>query len=92
MRKLEIVEAAVMQMAIREEIDRSEEPRYDYRLHGVLLVASGRSCTVVSQLLGEDATTVGTRGRTKSLDERQWTRLARDLRLDPRRCGQAQHF
>ena len=30
-----------------QEIDRSEELRYDYRLHGVLLVASGRSCTAV---------------------------------------------
>jgi transposase len=58
MRKLEIADAAVMQVAIRQEIDRSEDSRYDHRLHGVLLVASGRSCTEVSQLFGEDATTV----------------------------------
>ena len=58
MRKLEIAEAAVMQVAIRQEIDRSDESRYDHRLHGVLLVASGRSCTAVSQLFGADATTV----------------------------------
>lgn len=110
MRKLEIADAEVMQVAIRQEIDRSEESRYDHRLHGVLLVASGRSCTAVSQVFGEDATTVqrwvrrfeqrgfaglrdGERlGRPKSLDERQWTRLARDLRRDPRRCGHAQHL
>ena len=58
MRTLEIADAAVMQLAIRQEIDRSEESRYDHRLHGVLLVASGRPCTAVSQVFGEDATTV----------------------------------
>lgn len=58
MRKLEIADAEVMQLAIREEIDRSEESRYDHRLHGLLLVASGRSCTEVGELFGEAATTV----------------------------------
>lgn len=58
MRKLEIADAEVMQLAIRQEIDRSEEARYDHRLHGLLLVASGRSCTEVGSLFGEDATTV----------------------------------
>ena len=41
MRTLEIAEAEVMQMAIRQEIDRSEESRYDSRLHGVMVVSSG---------------------------------------------------
>ena len=58
MRRLEIADAGVMQLAIRQEIDRSEESRYDHRLHGLLLVASGRSCTEVGQLFGENATTV----------------------------------
>jgi transposase len=58
MRKLEIADAEVMQLAIRQEIDRSEEARYDHRLHGLLLVASGRSCTEVGTLFGEYATTV----------------------------------
>lgn len=110
MQKLEIADAEIMQVAIRQEIDRSEESRYDHRLHGLLLVASGRSCTAVSQLFGEDATTVqrwvrrfeqrgfaglreGERpGRPRSLDERQWKRLARDLRRDPHRGGHAQHL
>ena len=110
MRKLEIADAEVMQVAIRQAIDRSEESRYDHRLHGLLLVASGRSCTEVSQLFGEDATTVqrwvrrfeqrgfaglraGERpGRPRVLDKRQWTRLARDLRRDPRRVGHAQNL
>lgn len=58
MRKLEISDAGVMQLAIRQEIERSEESRYDHRLHGLLLVSSGRSCTEVGQLFGENATTV----------------------------------
>jgi transposase len=58
MRKLEIADAEVMQLALREEIDRSEESRYDHRLHGLLLVSSGRSCTEVGELFGEAATTV----------------------------------
>jgi transposase len=58
MRKLEIADAEMMQLAIRQEIDRSEESRYDHRLHGLLLVSSGRSCTEVGHLFGESPTTV----------------------------------
>lgn len=58
MRRLEIADAGVMQLAIRQEINRSEEARYDHRLHGLLLVSSGRSCTEVGTLFGEAATTV----------------------------------
>jgi hypothetical protein len=32
------------------EIRRSEESRYDHRLHGVLLVAQGMSCPEVAGL------------------------------------------
>lgn len=42
----------------RQEIERSEESRYDHRLHGVLQVSSGYSCTEVGQLFGQAATTV----------------------------------
>ncbi|MFO1219854.1 MAG: winged helix-turn-helix domain-containing protein [Burkholderiaceae bacterium] len=58
MRKVEIADAGVMQLAIREEINRSEEARYDHRLHGLLLVSAGRSCNEVGALFGEAATTV----------------------------------
>ena len=58
MRKLEITDAELMQLAIRQEIERSEESRYDHRLHGVLLVSSGQSCTEVGRLFGEAATTI----------------------------------
>lgn len=58
MRKLEISDAEVMQIAIRQEIGRSEESRYDHRLHGLLLVANGQSCCAVAELFDEDARTV----------------------------------
>jgi transposase len=58
MRKLEVADADIMQLAIRQEIERSEESRYDHRLHGVLLVSSGYSCTEVGRLFGQAATTV----------------------------------
>jgi transposase len=53
-----IADAEVMQVAIQQEINRSEESRYDHRLHGLLLVAAGRSCTEVGRLFGENPTTV----------------------------------
>jgi transposase len=58
MRKLQIQDAEDMRVAIQQEIGRSEESRYDHRLHGLLLVANGQSCRGVAELLGEDATTV----------------------------------
>lgn len=58
MRKLQIEDAEVMRIAIQQEIERSEESRYDHRLHGVLLVASGQSCTSVGELFAEDSRTI----------------------------------
>ncbi len=58
MRKLQIEDAEVMRIAIQQEIVRSEESRYDHRLHGLLLVTTGQSCREVAQLFGEDGTTV----------------------------------
>ncbi len=58
MRKLKIRDAEVMRIAIQQEIARSQDSRYDHRLHGVLLVASGQSCAAVAALFGEDARTV----------------------------------
>ena len=58
MRKLQIGDAEVMRIAIQQEIARSEESRYDHRLHGLLLVTAGQSCREVAQLFGEDGTTV----------------------------------
>ena len=47
-----------MILALQDEIRRSEESRYDHRLHGVLLVAEGFSCRAVSKLLGDSPRTV----------------------------------
>jgi transposase len=58
MRKLQIEDAEVMRIAIQQEIARSEESRYDHRLHGLLLVSGGQSCRQVAELFGEDGTTV----------------------------------
>lgn len=58
MRKLEIKDAEIMQIAVRNEILRSEESRYDHRLHGVLLVLSGQSCYQVAELFGQSPRTV----------------------------------
>src|SRR6266511_3383587 len=43
---------------LQQEIQRSEESRYDHRLHGVLLVAQGITCPDVARLLGDAPRTV----------------------------------
>ncbi len=53
MNPLTIADAATMVLGLQDEIRRSEESRYDHRLHGVLLVAQGLTCPEVSQLLGD---------------------------------------
>ena len=58
MRKLQIEDAEVMRIALQQEIVRSEESRYDHRLHGLLLVTAGQSCRQVAELFGENGTTV----------------------------------
>ncbi len=58
MRKLQIDDSGVMRIAIQQEIGRSEEARYDHRLHALLLLAAGHSCREVAELFGEDDTTV----------------------------------
>lgn len=58
MRKLQIEDAEVMRIAIQQEIGRSEESRYDHRLHGILLITTGQSCRQVAELFGENGTTV----------------------------------
>ena len=52
MRPLRISDAASV-LGLQQEIQRSEESRYDHRLHGVLLVAQGMTCPEVARLLGD---------------------------------------
>ena len=58
MRKLQISDPHVMFVAVQQEILRSEDSRYDHRLHGILLVCSGLSCYEVADLLGHSARTI----------------------------------
>ena len=52
MRPLVISDPASI-LGLQQEIQRSEESRYDHRLHGVLLVAQGITCPEVARLLGD---------------------------------------
>ena len=58
MRALQISAAETMRIALQQEISRSDESRYDHRLHGVLLVGQGHSCYDVADWFGEHPTTV----------------------------------
>ena len=58
MRRPDITDREIMQMALRKEILRSEKVRYDHRLYGVLLVSQGMSCYKVGEIFGHDPTTI----------------------------------
>ncbi len=53
MRALTIADSATIVLGLQDEIRRSDESRYDHRLHGVLLVAQGMTCPEVARLLGD---------------------------------------
>jgi len=58
MKPLTIADSPSIIMGLQDEIRRSEESRYDHRLHGVLLVAQGMTCPQVGELLGDAPRTV----------------------------------
>ena len=58
MKALTISDAELMIFALQDEIRRTQEARYDHRLHAVLLVAQGLSCTKAASLLGDSPRTV----------------------------------
>jgi transposase len=58
MRALTIADSESIILGLQDEIRRSEESRYDHRLHGVLLVAQGLTCPAVAGLLGDAPRTV----------------------------------
>ncbi len=43
---------------LQDEIRRSDEARYDHRLHGLLLIAQGVTCPKVASMLGDSVRTV----------------------------------
>jgi len=53
MKPLKIGDSETMVLGLQDEIRRSEDSRYDHRLHGVLLVAQGMTCSEVARLLGD---------------------------------------
>ena len=58
MKPLTIADASHILLGLQDEIRRSEESRYDHRLHAVLLVAQGMRCPQVARLLGAAPRTV----------------------------------
>src|SRR5437867_11023252 len=58
MKPLTVADSATIILGLQDEIRRTEESRYDHRLHGVLLVAHGRTCPEVAALLGVAPRTV----------------------------------
>ena len=58
MKKLMISNPEIMQLALKDEIIRSEDSRYDHRMHGVLLVSHGINCYQVSKWFGVHSSTV----------------------------------
>lgn len=58
MKAMVISDAQTVCLALQDEIRRSDEARYDHRLHGVLLVAQGMTCPDAGRLLGDSARTV----------------------------------
>lgn len=45
-------------LGLQDEIRRSDEARYDHRLHGLLLIAQGVTCPKVANMLGDSVRTV----------------------------------
>lgn len=58
MKKLSIENPDVMQIALQQEIVRSEEARYDNKLHGVLLACRGMTSEEIASILGRGVRTV----------------------------------
>ena len=58
MKKLTIADADIMILGLQDEIRRSQDSRYDHRLHAVLLIAQGMSCPEIGRLLGDAPRTI----------------------------------
>ena len=58
MRPLTVPDAENVILGLQDEIRRSDESRYDHRLHGVLLVAQGMTAPQVGRMLGDSTRTV----------------------------------
>jgi transposase len=89
MKKLTITDRETMVLALQDEIRRSQDARYDHRLHGVLLIAQGHSCPDVSRMLGDAPRTV--EYWVRRFEERGLAGLIEGERVGrPRRLNDAQ--
>ena len=89
MRPLTISDAPTIILGLQDEIRRSQESRYDHRLHGVLLVAQGMTCPEVGRLLGDSSRTV--EYWVQRFEERGLAGLLEGERCGrPRRLGEKQ--
>lgn len=52
------IEDPVLILALQDEIRRSDEARYDHRLHAILLVAQGMTCPEVAARFGDSVRAV----------------------------------
>ena len=89
MRPLQVADAQTIILVLQDEIRRSEESRYDHRLHGVLLVAQGMTCPEVGRLLGDAPRSV--EYWVRRFEERGLVGLSEGQRSGrPRRLSEAQ--
>lgn len=58
MHQLKVNDSIIMQIAIQQEIERSDESRYDHKLHGVLMISHGYDSYQVGQMFGQSPTTI----------------------------------
>ena len=58
MKRRTIPDAQTVILGLQDEIRRSEDARYDHRLHAIILVAQGLSGHEVARLLGDSPRTV----------------------------------
>jgi transposase len=94
MRPLKIKNPEASVLTLQHEIERSEESRYDHRLHGVLLVARGLTAPEAADLLGDAARTVELWvhrfERNGPVSLREGRRSGRPSRLNPEQLARAQ--
>ena len=92
MKALTIADAATIILGLQDKIRRSEESRYDHRLHGVLLVAQGMTCPEVARLLGDAPRSVEYWVRDFEVRGfaglREGERSGRPRRLDEKQLGE----
>lgn len=77
MKPLTIDDQKLMTIAIQQEIQRSDESRYDHKLHGVLLIANGYDSYEVGHMFDQDPTTI-----------QRWVRKFNESGFDGLRDGQ----